>query len=287
MKQFTVVTGMSGSGKTKVIRYLEDMGFFCVDNMPPMLIPTFGELLTAASGKFENVAIVVDVRVGEMINELVEQVNALRGRDFEVKLLFLNASDETLVQRYKESRRSHPIENQGGLLASIQEERELLGALLNEADYAIDTSSLSNAGLLRKLKDIYNTEKKDGAIDINIVAFGFKFGIPLDCDLVFDVRCFPNPFYIDDLKYKTGNDKEVQDYVMSFSSAVEFMKKLNDMMEFMIPLYIEEGKLSLTIGIGCTGGKHRSVTMTNKLGERLKELGYNINIICRDIDKKR
>ncbi len=285
MKQFTIVTGMSGSGKTKVIRYLEDMGFFCVDNMPPMLIPTFADLLKSSS-MFENVAIVVDVRVGEMLSELIEQVNAIRGHNIDVKLLFLNASDDVLVKRYKETRRSHPIEETGGLLASIKKERLLLSGLLNEADYSIDTSSLTNSGLLRKLKDIYGSAEEKSGLKINVVAFGFKYGLPVDCDLVYDVRCFPNPFYIDELKQKTGHDKEVRDYVMSFLSAVQFVEKLKDMISFLLPLYIEEGKLSLTIGIGCTGGKHRSVTMAILLSEALKEWGYTANLICRDVDKK-
>lgn len=284
MKQFTIVTGMSGSGKTKVIRFLEDMGFFCVDNMPPMLIPTFGELLSS-SGKFENVAIVVDIRVGEMISELVERVNALRGEDFDVKLLFLNASDETLVQRYKETRRMHPIENSDGLLASIKEERQLLSSLLKEADSVIDTTNLTPMGLFTKLKGLYRERANKEYITINVVAFGFKYGLPLDCDLVYDVRCFPNPFYIDELKHKTGKDKEVRDYVLSFPSAVEFVDKLKDMIKFLMPLYTEEGKTTLTIGIGCTGGKHRSVTMASELTKYLTELDYNANLICRDINK--
>lgn len=284
MKQFTIVTGMSGSGKTRVIRFLEDMGFFCVDNMPPMLIPTFGELLLS-SGKFENVAIVVDIRVGEMISELVERVNTLRCEDFDVKLLFLNASDETLVQRYKETRRMHPIENNDGLLASIKEERALLSSLLNEADCVIDTTNLTPMGLFTRLKDLYRERTNKKYITINVVAFGFKYGLPLDCDLTYDVRCFPNPFYIDELKHKTGKDKEVRDYVLSFPSAVEFMEKLKDMIKFLMPLYTEEGKSTLTIGIGCTGGKHRSVTMASELTKFLTELDYNANLICRDINK--
>ncbi len=284
MKQFTIVTGMSGSGKTRVIRFLEDMGFFCVDNMPPMLIPTFGELLLS-SGKFENVAIVVDIRVGEMISELVERVNTLRCEDFDVKLLFLNASDETLVQRYKETRRMHPIENNDGLLASIKEERALLSSLLNEADCVIDTTNLTPMGLFTRLKDLYRERTNKKYITINVVAFGFKYGLPLDCDLTYDVRCFPNPFYIDELKHKTGKDKEVRDYVLSFPSAVEFMEKLKDMIKFLMPLYTEEGKTTLTIGIGCTGGKHRSVTMASELTKFLTELDYNANLICRDINK--
>lgn len=283
--QFTIVTGMSGSGKTRVIRYMEDMGYFCIDNMPPMLIPKFAEMITSVQGKFSNVAIVVDMRVGDMINELLEQVAELRRNDCNVRILFLNADDETIVNRYKESRRSHPIDNTNGLLASIRQERKILSKLMNEADYVIDTSRLSNAELLNELKEIY-ASKSTASMEVNVMAFGFKYGMPMDADLVFDVRCFPNPFYIDELKPKTGNDKEVQDYVMSFPTAVQFLDKLCDMMEFMIPLYMEEGKVSLTIAIGCTGGKHRSVTMTNKLAEFLKTLKYKVNVSCRDLGRE-
>lgn len=283
--KFIIVTGMSGSGKSRAIKYMEDMGYFCIDNMPPVLIPKFTEMMTMTDGKFKNAALVVDTRVGEMINQLVEQVLDLKKANYDVRLLFLNADDETLVKRYKESRRSHPLENPNGLLASIRAERVILSKLLTEADYVIDTSRLTNNDLLDKVKEIFVPKESKG-IEINVMAFGFKYGMPLDADLVFDVRCFPNPFYIDELKPKTGNDKEVQDYVMSFPAAVEFMNKLNNMLEFMIPLYIEEGKVSLTVAIGCTGGKHRSVTMTNKLGEYLKGLGYNVKINYRDIGRE-
>ena len=282
--QFTIVTGMSGSGKTMVIRNLEDMGFFCIDNMPPALIPKFSEILTSMNGKFNDVAIVVDIRVGNMINELIEQVNILR-KNYSVKMIFLDADDEVIVRRYKETRRSHPIDNPNGLLASIREERKKLSALMSEADCVIDTSHFKNTELLAELKEICRVDKSC-KIEINVMAFGFKYGIPLDADLVFDVRCFPNPFYIDSLKKKTGNDKEVRDYVMSFSQAREFMNKLNDMMKFMIPLYIEEGKVSLTIAIGCTGGKHRSVTMANELAEYLKNDGYEVNTSYRDMGRE-
>lgn len=283
--KITIVTGMSGSGKSRVIKYLEDMGFFCIDNMPPMLIPKFIEMLALANGKFNNVAIVVDIRVGDMIGQLIEQFLEAKKNNYDVKLLFLNADDETLVKRYKETRRSHPLDNPKGLLASIQEERKILSKLLGEADYVIDTSGLNNAGLLEKVKELFAPKDSEG-IEINVMAFGFKYGMPLDADLVFDVRCFPNPFYIDELKPKTGNDKEVQDYVMSFPTAVEFMEKLNNMMEFLVPLYIEEGKVSLTVAIGCTGGKHRSVTLANKLGEHMQTLGYEVKFNYRDIGKE-
>lgn len=283
--QFTIVTGMSGAGKTRVIRYLEDMGYFCIDNMPPMLIPKFFDVVTVSSGKFNSIALVIDARVGEMINELVDQVNELKSKGYDARILFMTADDKTLVKRYKETRRSHPINNPNGLLASIEQERQMLKKLFNVADYVIDTSNMSNNELLGELKEMYSGSNKQ-RMRINVMAFGYKYGMPVDADLVFDVRCFPNPFYIEELKYKTGNDKEVQDYVMSFPKAVEFMGKLKDMMNFLIPLYEEEGKVSLTIAIGCTGGKHRSVTMTNKLGEYLKELDYKVNISYRDIGKE-
>lgn len=284
--QYTIVTGMSGSGKTRVIRYLEDMGYFCIDNMPPVLIPKFSEMLSSVNGNFNNVALVIDIRVGDMINELLSQINDLKSKGYDCRLLYLNADDETLVKRYKEQRRPHPLDNANGLLASIQQEREMLEALYNAADYVIDTSRLSAQDLLKEIKEIYASKDLRHGLEINVMAFGFKYGMPLDADLVFDVRCFPNPFYIDELKHKTGNDKEVQDYVMSFKTAVEFMEKLQDMMSFMIPLYIEEGKVSLSIAIGCTGGKHRSVTMTNRLADYLRTLDYSVNVTYRDIGRE-
>ena len=284
--QYTIVTGMSGSGKTKVIRYLEDMGYFCIDNMPPVLIPKFSEMLSSVNGNFNNVALVIDIRVGDMINELLVQIEDLKRKGYDCRLLYLNADDETLVKRYKETRRMHPLDNSQGLLASIRQEREMLSALYNAADNVIDTSRLSAQGLLQEIKEIYASKDSRQGLEINVMAFGFKYGMPLDADLVFDVRCFPNPFYIDELKHKTGNDKEVQDYVMSFPTSMKFMEKLEDMMAFMIPLYIEEGKISLSIAIGCTGGKHRSVTMTNKLADYLKSCDYSVNVSYRDIGRE-
>ena len=284
--RYTIVTGMSGSGKTKVIRYLEDMGYFCIDNMPPVLIPKFSEMLSAVNGNFNNVALVIDIRVGNMINELLKQIDELKKKGYDCTLLFLDCSDEVLIKRYKETRRSHPLQGEGGLLEAIRTERGMLSALFNDADYVIDTSDLTAAQLLSKLKEIYAPASTGQSLKINVMAFGYKYGMPLDADLVFDVRCFPNPFYIDELKRLTGNDKAVQDYVMSFPTAVEFIKKLEDLMSFMIPLYIEEGKISLTIAIGCTGGKHRSVTMTNKLADYLKSENYDVNVSYRDLGKE-
>ena len=282
--QITIVTGMSGSGKTRVIRSMEDMGFFCIDNMPPMLIPKFTEMLTFANGKFNNVAIVVDIRVGDMINQLIERFLEMKESNYDVKLLFLNADDETLVKRYKETRRSHPLDNPKGLLESIREERMILDKLLTEADYVIDTSGLKSNELVEKVKEIFAPKDSEG-IEINVMAFGFKYGTPMDADLVFDVRFLANPYYVPELKYKTGNEKEVQDYVMQTEAAGQFLNKLEDMLTFLIPNYISEGKNQLVIGIGCTGGKHRSVTLANAITKRIGNLEYGIKVEHRDIGK--
>ncbi|MEE0945022.1 MAG: RNase adapter RapZ [Clostridia bacterium] len=284
--QFTVVTGLSGSGKTQVVRYLEDMGYFCIDNLPPALIPQFAEMFVSVNVKYEKVAFVIDTRVGDMINELLDNLTIIKESGYKYKLLFMQASDEVLVKRYKETRRTHPIKDENGLLSSIQSERQMLERLYYAADVVIDTSDLSVNGLYARLSEIF-LDSDAPEMAINVVAFGFKYGMPADADLVFDVRCFPNPFYVDELKKKTGNDKEVQDYVLSNLKSVEFLAKLEDMVTMLMPLYIEEGKASTTIALGCTGGKHRSVTFANKLGEKLKSEGYAVNMIYRDIEKGR
>lgn len=284
--RFIVVTGMSGSGKTQVLRFLEDKGFFCIDNMPPVLIEKIVEMSFSASGKFDKIALVIDARVGEMINQLIGNIKMLRDGGYDCSLVFIDADDEILVKRYKEARKSHPIRSKLGLLGSIQEERKMLEALYDEADFIIDTSNLTMPELNKKLDKIYyGTDTHKAGLRLNILAFGFKYGIPLDADLVFDVRCFPNPFYVDKLKKKTGNDKEVRDYVMGFEQTKVFFEKLVDMMSYLVPLYSEEGKTNVTIAIGCTGGKHRSVTIANELGEEMEKKGYSVNMIYRDISR--
>ena len=284
--QLKIITGMSGAGKTQVMRFFEDLGFFCIDNLPPVLIPKLMEMYKSIGGENANVVLVIDARVGDMIAELIEQINRIKRGGQDIGLIFLDANNATLVKRYKETRRTHPLNLDGGLIESICTERKMLSELYNSADVVIDTSVLKLRDLYEKLKSIYADDTKGPGINVHVMAFGFKYGAPADADLVFDVRCFPNPFYIEELKYKTGNDKEVQDYVMSFPESVEFADKLNNMMEFLLPLYINEGKKSLTVAIGCTGGKHRSVTMTNRLAEYLKNKGYNTNCIYRDIEKE-
>ncbi|MCR4692500.1 MAG: RNase adapter RapZ [Firmicutes bacterium] len=278
--QFTIVTGLSGAGKTQVMRFLEDAGFFCIDNLPPVIIPQLAKMFISIHGKYEYVAFAIDSRVGDMISELLDNLKILKENGYEYRLLFVDARDEVLVKRYKETRRHHPISSDLGLLDSIKKERDMLSKIYQEADTVIDTSDFSLEQLSKKLRSIY-FEGNHSEFQINIMSFGFKYGIPLDADLVFDVRCFPNPFYVDELKDKTGNDKEVRDYVMNTKAPKEFMNKLTDMIKFLLPLYIEEGKSSLTIGIGCTGGKHRSVTMANELSQAIEN--YNKNLIHRDI----
>ncbi len=283
--QFAVVTGLSGSGKSHAANILEDMGFFCIDNMPPMLIPKFVEMFMA-SGKVEKAAIVVDIRVGDMLVQLMDELQAIKETGCDYTLLFIDADDRALVKRYKETRRTHPIASNKGLLDSIAQERKLLAKLYNEADYVINTSNFKGNDLSQKIHEIFaKGTDDDKSITVNVMSFGFKYGMPLDADLVFDVRCFPNPFYIDELKELTGNDKAVQDYVMSFKETQDFLDKLYDMITFLLPLYTEEGKPTLTIAVGCTGGKHRSVTLANKLAEKLGETEYSINIIHRDVTK--
>ena len=280
---FTILTGMSGSGKTNAIHFFEDLGYFCIDNMPPALIPMLTDILGTVKDKFRNVALVVDVRVGEMINQLLDRVKLLK-EEYNVRLIFLDATDSTLVKRYKETRRNHPLNNPDGLLASIEEERKMLYKLRDEADCIIDTTELTVSQLRDRFNDIYNLTSVNSLFEIKVMSFGFKHGIPMDADNVYDVRCFPNPFYIPELKQKTGNDKAVQDYVLNSPSATEFLSRLKDMMDFMIPMYIEEGRKSFIVAIGCTGGHHRSVTFANKLSEYLAQQGYKTNTVHRDIN---
>ena len=279
---FTILTGMSGSGKSKTIQIFEDLGYFCVDNMPPSLIPMLANMLDALTGKFSNIALVVDVRVGDMINELLGQIEELR-KMYDVRLIFLDAEDDTLVNRYKETRRSHPLNDPDGLLASIEKERRMLSKLKDNADYVIDTTTFKGTDLRNHLLGIYNM-KKAAAFEVKVVSFGFKNGIPIDADMMFDVRCFPNPFYIPELKHKTGKEKEVQDYVMNNPEAKGYFDRIVYMIEYIIPVFRGEGRNSLIIAVGCTGGHHRSVTFVEKLTTQLSNKGLSVKAVHRDID---
>lgn len=284
--RFIIVTGMSGAGKSTVLKFLEDIGFFCVDNLPPSLIPKFVELCESPNSGMDKVALGIDIRGGRLFGELFNFLNEVRSETSKYEILFLDCSDEVFLKRYKETRRSHPLAVKGErIIMGIKRERELLRDIKTRADFIINTSNMLTRELRVQLSSIFLDDDRFESLMITVLSFGFKYGIPADCDLVFDVRFIPNPFYIAELKHLTGNDVAVRDYVMQWDEAKEFSKKLNDMVEFLIPNYIKEGKNQLVIGIGCTGGKHRSVTLANELYNNLKRTGHSVVIAHRDIDK--
>lgn len=283
--RFVIVTGMSGAGKSSVLKMLEDMGFFCVDNLPIPLIQKFAQLSFAKNSNIEKVAVGVDVRSGQGLSELDEILNDLTINNYKVEILFLDASTNVLVKRYKETRRTHPLSGIGRVDKGIELEREKLEFLKKRANYIIDTSQLLIRELKTEIDKIFINNEKYNNFFITVLSFGFKYGIPTDSDLVYDVRFLPNPFYIPALKPKSGNDKEVRDYVLDSKVANQFLEKLYDMLIFLIPNYIIEGKNQLVISIGCTGGKHRSVTLANEITKKLSNLGYGIKVEHRDIEK--
>lgn len=284
--KFVIVTGMSGAGKSTALKMLEDMGYFCVDNLPIALLPKFAELAHAPGSDISQVAVGVDIRNGRSLDEMSSVLEHLKASGVAYQILYLEASDEVLVKRYKETRRTHPLAKQGRVEDGIRQEREKLLYLKENATYILDTSQLLTRELKKALEQILAGEKNFKNLMITVLSFGFKYGIPSDCDLVFDVRFLPNPYYVEGLKYKTGNDKEVQDFVMGYELSHTFLDKLVDMLEFLIPNYILEGKNQLVIGIGCTGGKHRSVTLSNKLFEALSNCPeYGVRLEHRDVSR--
>lgn len=283
--KFVIITGMSGAGKSSVTRYLEDIGYFCVDNLPPALLPKFAEICYQARNRLEKVAVVIDIRGGELFNDFFEGLSNLENEGYSYELIFLEASDEALVKRFKETRRTHPLSRGGTIMDGIASERERLQEVRKKAAYTIDTSNLSLNDLKQEMKAIFEEGKKFGGIVINVVSFGFKYGTPIDCDLVFDIRFIPNPYYVESLRKFTGKNEGVRNYVLSHKEAVEFAEKLKDMLEFLIPYYIREGKTQLIVGIGCTGGKHRSVVIAEQISKELVELGNKVIICHRDINK--
>ena len=280
--RFVVVTGMSGGGKLTAIRILEDMGYYCVDNLPVRLIDPFMELVSAPGSDVDKVVLGLDVRADKSFDNVEQVLAALKKKGYKYEILFMDASDEVLIKRYKETRRQHPVCPSGRVEDGIAQERKILEQIKKEADYVIDTSGLLTRVLKEELIRIFVKDEDYNSLMISIMSFGFKNGIPADADLVFDVRFLPNPFYVESLKKLTGNDKPVRDYVMSFPEAGQFMEKLEDMISFLIPGYVKEGKNQLVIAIGCTGGQHRSVTIANALAERLRGGDYGINLYHRD-----
>lgn len=286
--RFVIVTGMSGAGRSSGMRILEDDGYFCVDNLPVSLLPTFMQLTEDSSEQIEKVALGLDIRVGEgALRDTASVLRDLKAKGYEFEILFFEASTPVLVKRYKETRRLHPLARGGRIDSGIEAERELLIELKSNADYIIDTSTLLIRELKQELERIFFNEESFCNFYLTFVSFGFKYGIPTDADLVFDVRFLPNPFYVDELKPLTGNDSEVFDYVMKFPQSKEFLKKLREMLDFLIPNYIIEGKNQLVIAVGCTGGKHRSVTLTNALYKEFQNSEYGCKREHRDIEKDR
>ncbi len=284
--RFVIVTGMSGAGKSTALKMLEDVGYFCVDNLPLLLIRKFAELTYKQSIDVNNIALGVDIRSGQALSELEHVLEDLIASGFQYEILFLDASDSVLVKRYKETRRNHPLAGEGRVDQGIEDERNKLNFLKKQADYIIDTSQLLTRELKSELDNIFVKNEGFNNLFITVLSFGFKYGIPSDADLVFDVRFLPNPYYIEELRPKTGNESVIQEYVMGFEVAGQFLNKLEDMIRFLIPNYIAEGKNQLVIAIGCTGGKHRSVTLANKLFERLTtNKAFGLKVEHRDIQK--
>ncbi|MGL5378911.1 RNase adapter RapZ [Clostridium sp.] len=282
--RFIIVTGLSGAGKTEATRSLEDMGYFCVDNLPPKLLPKFAEACVQSQGKIDKVALVIDIRGGVFFDDLFESLNYLKNKEFKYEILFLDSSDEVLVKRFKEARRSHPLSPGGRVITGINEERTRLREVKDRADIIIDTSKYAIRDLREEMNKNYGDAKQpEKQLSVTVLSFGFKYGIPVDSDLVFDVRFIPNPFYIPELKPFSGNDEPVKKYVLEQEETKGFIKRADDMLDFLIPNYKKEGKRQLIISIGCTGGRHRSVAITNELYSKLLERGYNVTAEHRDI----
>ena len=284
--KFVILTGMSGAGKSTALKMMEDMGYFCVDNLPIALIEKFAELADMPNSELQKVAVGIDIRSGQRLEGLQGVLEHLREKGKEFEILYMDSTDEVLVKRYKETRRSHPLSGGERVDKGIALERTQIEFLKRQADYILDTSNMLTRELKAELEKIFIQNQDYKNLFITIVSFGFKYGIPTDSDLVFDVRFLPNPYYVEGLRQKTGNDKEIQEFVMKYQEAGAFLDKLEDMLRFLIPNYITEGKTQLVISIGCTGGKHRSVTLANELYHRLEnEKEFGIKIEHRDIEK--
>ena len=285
--RLVIVTGMSGAGKATALKILEDTGYFCVDNLPVPFIDKFAELTASGNSEITKVAIGIDVRSGKVLSRLEQILEQLTGQGIPYEILFLDASDEVLVKRYKETRRMHPLAESGRIEQGIALERERLVFLKKHADYIIDTSKLLVRELKQELDKIFVQNREFKNLMITVMSFGFKYGIPSDADLVFDVRFLPNPYYYEELRKLTGNDRAIQDFVMGYEMAHVFLDKLDDMIRFLVPNYVLEGKNQLVVAIGCTGGKHRSVTLANELYGRMKDRGtYGMKLYHRDVENR-
>lgn len=284
--EFLIISGLSGAGKSSAADILEDMDYYCVDNMPTALLPRFAELCLATRGRYEKVALVTDVREREGISVLFSSLDALREKDIRYRILYMEADTLAIVRRYKETRRPHPIVSGGGSLeAAVEREREIMAPVRERADFVINTTGLNSAALQSRLSEIFCSDGDKPSMSVNITAFGYKFGLPMDADIVFDVRFLPNPFYVEQLRSLTGLDAPVRDFLFSHDDAGKFVGMLESMLDFLLPLYAEGGRYDLNIAIGCTGGRHRSVAIAAELAHRLSAKGRSVNFVSRDLDE--
>ena len=282
--EILIISGLSGAGKSKAASFLEDMGFYIVDNMPAAMILKFAEFCTVSNGRYDRVALVYDVRTANSFAEFFEVLDKLKAMDCQCRMLFLEASPETVIKRYKETRRRHPLrDGADSLEEAVRQERALMQPVKDRADYVVDTSRLSTAQLRSELLRLFDTRGEKAGMTVNVTSFGFKYGLPMEADLVMDVRFMPNPYYIEALRPKTGLDRDVYEYVFKFQQTKDFMKRLEDLLTFVLPLYAEEGKTSLTLAVGCTGGHHRSVAVTHALTEFIHQQGYPVTENHRDL----
>ena len=284
--EILVISGLSGSGKSRVAAYLEDIGYYIVDNLPAEMMVVFADFCAASKGRYDRVALVYDVRSGEPAQKLIDALESMKGAGINCRMLFLEADTQSIINRYKETRRTHPLAEAGGSVAqALQKERMLLQPVRDHADYVLDTSGFSTTKLHAEILNLFSDAALEDGMHVNVLSFGFKNGIPVEADLVMDVRFMPNPYYIEELKRKTGLDDAVRDYVFSFSQTNDFMTRMKDMLSFLLPLYSEEGKTVLVLAIGCTGGHHRSVAVAHALAEFIEQAGYPVTEIYRDITR--
>lgn len=284
--EILIISGLSGAGKSKAASYLEDMGFYIVDNMPAVMILKFAEFCAEGNGRYDRVALVYDVRTARSFTELFDVLDKLESTRAECKMLFLEASPETIINRYKETRRRHPLSGpDASLEVAVDRERDLMQPMEERADYVIDTSALSTGQLRSELLHLFGGDVEKGGMIVSVTSFGFKYGLPMDADLVFDVRFMPNPYYIEHLRAQTGLDPDVAKYVFEFPQTRDYLKRLKELLAFSLPLYAEEGKTSLVIAVGCTGGHHRSVAVTHLLTEFIRQEGYQVIESHRDISR--
>jgi UPF0042 nucleotide-binding protein len=283
---FIIISGQSGAGKSQAKKVFEDLGFYCVDNLPPSLIPSFIELLEQSSENISNIALVIDIRGGKFFKDLENNLNLLKSKEYPYKIFYFEANDDVILKRFKETRRTHPLDPSGRIEDAIKAEKDILETLKNKADYVINTSTTNQAELKNEISRYLEIDETENKITLTLISFGFKKGVPLDSDFVFDVRFLPNPFYIESLRGLTGNDASVSDYVLGFEESNKLMVHIKNLLDYSLSCFEKDGRMQLVVSVGCTGGQHRSVTFINALAKHFDDHGYNIKVVHRDIKKE-